>query len=231
LKQSKAIPSWFAKGSPNSIPHYWAVETIEAYLKGLSSAQPTPGGGSAATIVAALGAALIAMVARITLTNAKLTERHDLAAELVAEADALRAHLAAARERDERAYGAVVHARAQPRTTPEEQAARSAALEQALCAAAAEPLGAANLSLRVVELARRALGLQNTNLISDVACAAEFGFSALAACAFNVRINHKFMKEASVVARQEAELRACEDLAAGILPGIRSETNRLLQAS
>jgi formiminotetrahydrofolate cyclodeaminase len=207
------------------------VETIEEYLNALSSAQPTPGGGSAATIVAALGAALVAMVARITLTSAKLAERHALAAELAAEADALRARLAVARESDERAYGAVVRAVALPRATPEEREARSAALERALRAAATEPLAAANLSLRVVELAQRALGLQNTNLISDVGCAAEFGACALAACAFNVRINHKFMKEPSVMTRQEAELHGYEDLAAAILPGIRAETNRLLQAS
>jgi formiminotetrahydrofolate cyclodeaminase len=231
LKQSKAIDGWFAKGSPNSIPHYWAVESMETYLKALSSAQPTPGGGSAATIVAALGAALVAMVSRITLANAKLAEKHDLAAELVAEADALRLHLAAARESDERAFAAVMHAMAQPRATPEEKAARGAALEHALCAAAAEPLAAANLSLRVVELAQRTLSLQNSNLISDVGCAAEFGACALAACAYNVRINHKYMKERSVVARQEAELRACEDLAAAILPRMRAETNRLLAAN
>ncbi|MGD0476464.1 MAG: cyclodeaminase/cyclohydrolase family protein, partial [Candidatus Velthaea sp.] len=44
---------------------------LQAYLNRLASAQPTPGGGSAATIVGALGAALVAMVARITLGNPK----------------------------------------------------------------------------------------------------------------------------------------------------------------
>jgi formiminotetrahydrofolate cyclodeaminase len=225
------LSSRFAKGRPNSIPHYWAVETIDAYLKALSSEAPTPGGGSAATIVAALGAALVAMVARITLGNEKLSEHHELAAELAAQADTLRANLAAAREADETAYRAVVHAMELSRATPEQKEARNTALQRALTNAAAEPLAAAALSLRVLELAQRALGLRNTNLVSDVGCAAEFGAAALAACAFNVRINHKFMKEPQLVARQESELHASEERAAKLLPSVRSETSRLLQAS
>jgi len=221
LKQSKAIEPAFAKGRPNSIPQYWAVETIDDYLAALASEKPTPGGGSAATIVAALGAALVAMVARITLANAKMIERHDLAQQLVARADALRSELHAARQNDERAYAQVVAAMQQPRETSEQKAARSAALQAALREAAAAPLHAAALSLRTLELAERSLALENSNLSSDIGCAAEFATSALEASALNVRINHKFLQDHALVAAQERELCAYEKDAAAARERVR----------
>ena len=59
---------------------------IEGYLDALASADPTPGGGSAATLVGALAAALCAMVARITTTSPKLAPVHEEAAAIAEDA-------------------------------------------------------------------------------------------------------------------------------------------------
>jgi len=186
---------------------------IESYLEALASASPTPGGGSAATIVGALGAALVAMVARITSDNPAYIARAEEARSIAADADALRAALVAARAIDERAYGAVVAAMALPKATPEEKSVRTERLQTALRGAAVAPLQAAELGLGVVRLAERAETLGNRHLASDVACAAIFGRAALAASAQNVRINHAFLKDAGLVAEQEAALAAVESAA------------------
>ncbi len=188
---------------------------LESYLDDLASAAPTPGGGSAATIVAALGASLVAMVARITAKNPAFTAHAAHAESIVREAGALSDALLAARVRDESAYGAVVAAQALPRTTPDEKAARAATLQTALAGAAAAPLDAATLALAVLRLVDAAEALGNAHLASDVASAAIFARAAIAASAANVRINHAFMRDASVVAAQEATLRDVERAAAG----------------
>lgn len=206
------------------------MESIDAYLEALASAAPTPGGGSAATIVAACAAALVGMVARITGESGKHADRRALAERLIQSTDERRAELLAARAQDERAYGAVVAAMALPRASDEQKAERTAALQSALHGAAAAPLQAASLALDVLRLADRALELRNANLISDVGCAGELAFAALAASAYNVRINHTFMKDAAAIGAQEALLQADERAAGELLRHIRSETTRSLGA-
>jgi formiminotetrahydrofolate cyclodeaminase len=193
----------------------------------LASEWPTPGGGSAATMVAAAGASLVAMVARICSANRKYAQFADLAKDLVSQADALREEFLRARERDEAAFDRVVAATAMPKETPAEQQLRRNALEIALAHAAAEPLAAAEHSLAVMRLAARALTFHNRNLVSDIGCAAEFGYAALAACAYNVRINHRFMHDLPAIEAQEHALgryeREGNALLASIRKGVREQ--------
>ena len=197
------------------------VETLAEYLTQLASEWPTPGGGSAATVVGAAGAALVAMVARISSTNPKYAAHKDLAKELVARADDLRVEFLRAKDRDEAAFDRVVSATALPKETPEEKQIRRDALEISLQHAAAEPLFAAELALETLRLAARALEIPNRNLSSDVGCAAEFAAASLAACAYNVRVNHKFMKDTYAIEAQVHVLERYERESAALLAGIR----------
>jgi methenyltetrahydrofolate cyclohydrolase len=204
------------------------VETLSEYLAQLASEWPTPGGGSAATMVAAAGAALVAMVARICSANPKYAVHKALALELVGQADSLREEFLRARERDEAAFDRVVAATAMPKATNSEKSARRAALDLALAHAAAEPLAAAENSLEVLRLADSALDLNNANLVSDIGCAAEFAAAALAACAFNVRINHKFMRDNAAVEAQRDALQRYERDAHTLLTKVRRSVNDAL---
>ena len=197
------------------------MESLSEYLTQLASEWPTPGGGSAATVVGAAGAALVAMVARISSTNPKYAAYKDEAREIVARADELREEFLRARERDEAAYDRVVAATALPKATDDEKRTRREALENALAHAAAEPLLAAELALHVLRLAHRALDIPNKNLVSDIGCAAEFGAASLAACAYNVRINHKFMHDADEIEAQRHMLERYEREGADLLNDVR----------
>jgi formiminotetrahydrofolate cyclodeaminase len=199
------------------------VETLDAYLERLASDAAVPGGGSAAALVASFGAALTAMVARIARRNAKNFSSTEALDAIVERSDALRAELADARLRDEAAFAAVVAAQALPKQTETEKTMRRQAMDDALARAAAEPLRAAALSLNVLELLQKLLEFQIQALRSDVGSAAEFASAALASCAYNVRINHRFMHDSEVVARQEEALCEREVAAQGILSRLRAQ--------
>jgi methenyltetrahydrofolate cyclohydrolase len=150
-----------------------------------------------------MGAALCAMVARITARS----ERHAAVrreAQAIAEAaDALRERFSAARPLDEAAYQRVVDASALPKATDEQKRARTSTLQAALAGAAEAPLAAAGLSAEGVALAERANALGNTHLVSDVECALHFFRASLAGSVANVRINHHFIKDAEIVRAQD----------------------------
>ena len=194
------------------------METIEQYLAALASKDPTPGGGSAATLVGAMAAALIAMVARITAGNPVHAHRADEAASIARDADALREAFLAARVADEAAYGGVVAAMALPKTSASEKAERRDAVQHALAGAAAAPLRAAELALETLRLANRAAALGNAHLQSDVDCAYVFARASLTASALNVRINHAYLKDETLIEAQESALRAIERAATSLRP-------------
>lgn len=190
---------------------------IDAYFDRLASADPTPGGGSAATVVGALGAALCAMVARITAASDRYASVRPEALAVVTAADVLRERFAAARPLDEAAYERVVAASALPKGDDAEKRARTAALQAALVGAAEAPLAAAGLSADGIALADRTYALGNTHLVSDVECALHFFRAALAGSAANVRINHRFIKDAATVQAQEERLSRIIDAASATL--------------
>jgi methenyltetrahydrofolate cyclohydrolase len=179
---------------------------FEGYLDALASADPTPGGGSAATLVGALAAALCAMVARITMSSPKLSPVHEEAAAIAADADDLRRRFVALRPADEAAFQAVIAAQALPKSTDVETAARRERLQAALIGAAEAPLEAARLATDAFALTARTAELHNANLMSDVDCAMHFARAAFDASAANVEVNHRYITDAAIVAQQRDRL-------------------------
>lgn len=184
------------------------VETLKTYLERLASASPTPGGGSAATIVAAMAASLVAMVARITAENPKYASRRESALSIADRADRLRAELLDAGARDEVAFEAVMASRGDER-------------QRALAVAAQEPLDAMRLALEVQRLAEEALALENANLASDAGVACELAGAALRASAYNVRVNHRWMRDGATVSQQGARAKTLEQESASALRRVR----------
>lgn len=187
------------------------MEALNEYLTKLASESPAPGGGSAAMVVGAAGAALVAMAARICAGSQKYAPKHALAQRLTAKADALGQTLLQRKAEDERAFDAVVAARGD-----------AEAMQAALETAAAVPLDGARSALEVLRLAADALDLGNANLVSDLGCAAEFAHSALLAAAYNVRINHKFMNNATLIQSQRSQLSELQKAARPLLLAVRS---------
>ncbi|MDP9697024.1 UNVERIFIED_ORG: formiminotetrahydrofolate cyclodeaminase [Arthrobacter globiformis] len=174
-------------------------ETINDYLGRLASRQPTPGGGAAAALHAAQGAALVAMVARFS-TGAKYEQHAETTSRIIAAADELIGETLGLADADETVFKAVIASYKLPAASDPERAARAAAIDDALGQAAQPPARLIRLSGAVVELAAELLDIANPNVISDIAAAADAARAAATTARVNIDIN--------VVAIKDAQARA-----------------------
>ena len=200
-----------------------------SFLDELAAGTPAPGGGSAAAYAGAAAAALVAMVARLTVGKKKYAAVEAQMYELIEKAEALRASLTAAIQEDAAAFEAVIAAMRLPKGTPEEQADRAAALEQATLGAIAVPLQTAGLATAAMELALQAAGSGNLNAISDAASAAALGRASLTGAGLNVRINCAGLQDQNKAAdfiRQVAALqRRADQLESDLKHALKERAN------
>ena len=120
--------------------------SVAEFIERTGSASPTPGGGSVSALVGALASALVAMVARLTDRKKGYEQAWELAAEGVRDANRITAELQAAALEDVRSFEAYMAALRQPKRTPEERRARSAALAEATRHAVSDIGAAAHLA-------------------------------------------------------------------------------------
>ena len=155
--------------------------TVTELLDRFAAKQPTPGGGGAAAITAAVAAGLLGMAARFS--TAQLID----AASCAAYADRVRTQVAALAEQDAEAYQAVLAAFALPRE-PDPQVRRRQ-IRRALERAARVPTeiaeAACGVAVEAVELVKRG----NRNLRGDAFTAAVLAAAASRSAAELVRIN------------------------------------------
>lgn len=180
--------------------------TIEDWLTDLASELPAPGGGAAAGMSAATGAALVSMVCNLTVGKPKFAEHEEVMREALAEAERLRVEALGLAEDDTEAFSGVMAAYKLPKGTEEERAARTTAIQAGLAEAAAVPLAVAKVAAQVVRVSGRILDGSNPNVLSDVAVAASSAKSALESAALNVDINLASIKDAEVRERLASEL-------------------------
>ena len=163
--------------------------TLEAYLELLSSGAPAPGGGSAAALSGAQGAALTAMVCNLTLGREKYAQYEELIQKALGESCRLTQALTAQIDADTAAYTLVSGAYRLPKETPQEKAARSRSIAAATEEATRVPLETMRLGLQALQTTAGLVGRSNRNAASDLAVAA-LNLSACVEGAFdNVRIN------------------------------------------
>ena len=171
------------------------TQTVEGWLDALASEAPTPGGGSAAAMNAAVAAALISMVCNLTVGRPRYAEHEQTMIAARGRADGLRKDALALADADARAFGAVTAAYRLPKATEEERRARTQAIQSALVGAADVPLRTAALAAAVIGLAAEILPGANVSVISDVAVAASSARAALDAAVLNVEVNTAAMRD------------------------------------
>jgi len=191
------------------------------FLDELASDAPTPGGGSAAAYSGAMAAALVAMVARLTLGRKKFAPVEAQMQQALQRAEALRAELTEAVKRDADAFQAVLAAFKLPKDTPQQAQARQHAVQDAIRLAAQVPLEVAHACLDVMELAAQVVELGNPNALSDGAGAAFLAGAALRVAAANVRINLASLEDHARVKEMLESVRKLEERAAALEDQVR----------
>lgn len=169
--------------------------TVKDFLAELKSASPAPGGGSAAALTGAVGAALAVMVGNLTLGNARYPEAQDEVKALLPQLEEQLARLQRYVDEDTAVFNQVMAAYRRPKATEEEQAVRRQAAQQALKQAASLPMTVAECCREVLELAGRMLAIGNANAASDAAVAGRLAHAAMWAAIYNVRINLGSIKD------------------------------------
>jgi methenyltetrahydrofolate cyclohydrolase len=184
------------------------ASSIATFLDDLASERATPGGGGAAAMCGAIGAALVSMVANLTIGKKNYEAEWDDLAAVNAKAEALRAELTCAIEEDIAAFNAVMGAYGLPRATEEEKAKRAASIQAALKGATQAPLRAVKACFEVIRLAAAAAEKGNLNVISDAGVAVLAANAGLRSAALNVFVNAKAIKDRDFAEKQIAEVNA-----------------------
>ncbi len=165
--------------------------TLNQYLHELAGGDATPGGGSAAALIGALGAALVSMVGNLTVGRKKYAAVDAEMQAMVQAVGKLQEQLLVLCAEDTAAYDTVMAAYKLPKGTADEQAARKLAIDDSLRAACAVPLSVAEATIEVLKLARQAAELGNINAVSDAAVGGYAAHAALHSALLNVEINLK----------------------------------------
>jgi len=182
--------------------------TIAAFLDDLASERPTPGGGGAAAVCGAIGAALVSMVANLTIGKKNYEGVSEELKAVNEKAEALRAELTGAIEEDVAAFNSVMGAYGLPRATEEEKAKRTQAIQAALKDATLAPLRAVKACFEVIRLSAAVADKGNLNVISDAGVAVLAANAGLKSAALNVFINAKAIKDRDFAEKQLAEVNA-----------------------
>lgn len=167
--------------------------TVRDLTDRLASHEPIPGGGSASALAGAMGAALVAMVAELTIGRPESGEHEAAVRELRAAGQRRCAELLELAELDAAAYQAVVDARRLPKDSEADREARTAALRSAMVDATGVPLRTATVAADVLDLALRIAPIGNRNAVSDAGVAAQLAVAALRGALLNVRINLPYL--------------------------------------
>ena len=181
-------------------------QSLRQFLDELASSAPTPGGGSAAALMGAMGAALVAMVCSLTIGRRDYESVEAEMRRALAEAEALRQRLTAMIEADVQAFDALMAAYKLPRTTEEEKVSRGRAIQEALRQATDVPLACAEACADVIDLACRVAPIGNRGVISDAGVASLAAYAALRSAALNVYINAPSIKDADFVSSRRERL-------------------------
>ena len=170
---------------------------IDNFLDDLAGSAATPGGGSAAAIIGAMGAALVAMVCHLTIGKKKYAEVEDGDEGGAPRGRGARHRLTGMIEDDVQAFDAVMGAYGMPKETDADKETRAAAIQDALKLATDVPLRCCHAAREVIDIAAKASEKGNLNAISDAGVGVLAAYAALRSAALNVYTNAKMITDKS----------------------------------
>ena len=168
-------------------------EPLKKYIDELAARQPTPGGGSAAGLAGALGAALLEMVCNFTIGNKKYRDIEEVVSGNLIVIKKIREEFLILVDEDTKVYSSICAAF----KTKDEKI-----IDKAL-------KDGYYISLKMCELAKSGMKVSsslaeksNVNLITDVGCGSELLKASFNSGAFNAEINLKGIKDTLFVEKE-----------------------------
>ena len=182
-------------------------ESVGTFLKILDPTDMSTGGGAASAIAGAMGAALVAMVARLSVGKEGMLEE-SFYQSVSSEAEDLARGLFRGGREDERAFAGIRAAYRLPKNSEDEITERRQAIQAAMIQAARVPLSNGERCGRVLVLCSQLHGCSNPTAASDLECAVHLARAGVLGCVANVLINVPSIQDettsAELVARAHA---------------------------
>jgi formiminotetrahydrofolate cyclodeaminase len=185
---------------------------VASFLKVLDPNDNSTGGGTASAVAGAMAAALVAMVARLSIGR-EGSQAASFYKTLISEAERLATELFTGSRKDSEAFAHVMASFKMPKETEEQQPVRRRAIDEAMLKATRTPLINAENCRNVLVLKQKLERNMNPNTASDLECAGHLAKAGLLGCLANVKINLPGLKnksQAAKIAKRAEELSALE---------------------
>lgn len=179
----------------------FAANTTDEFSKALASSAPVPGGGGAAALTGALGAALASMVGNLTTGKKKYAQYEQDILDILEQAQELRRRLLSLMDEDAACFEPLSRAYSLPKDDPN----YTETMESALRLACTAPMDIMRTAARVIELHEQLEQKGSAIMQSDVGAGVLCAKTALMAASLNVYINLRSMKDTDYSRALKAE--------------------------
>ncbi len=179
---------------------------VRLFIEELSSSAPVPGGGGAAALAGAIGAALCSMVGNLTLGKKKYEAVQEDVKVLLDKIKPLQEALLSLMEEDAEAFGQLSLVYKMPKETDEQKRLRDEAMEKALKVATHTPLEICRKAFETIKLHGQMVDRGNLLAISDVGVGVLMAQAALESGMLNVKINTGMIKDRQFAQEVEREV-------------------------
>lgn len=183
---------------------------ITEFMDALASNAPVPGGGSVAAVSGGISAALIEMVANLTIGKKNYETVEEEMKEIAAKASPFKEVFAVAIDKDADAFDGYMKAMKLPKETDEDKKIRSAEMQKCIKESANVPLQTARDAFSLLGMIEAIVVRGNSNAVTDGAVSAMMARAAILGAIYNVRINLGSIKDEAYVAEVTAEINKME---------------------
>lgn len=166
-----------------------------AFADETASESPAPGGGSIAAYMGALGAALATMVANLSSHKAGWDDRWHEFSEWAVKGQRIKDDLLSLVDEDTSAFNKVMDAFGLPKTTDDEKAARTAAIQEATKYATEVPFRTMERTFDAFEIIKAMVENGNPNSVSDAGVGTLCARAAIMSAFLNVKTNAAGLKD------------------------------------
>lgn len=173
--------------------------SVLKFIQDLGSSAPAPGGGSVAAMNGATAAALLEMVANLTLGNAKYEAVHEEMRGIQETMCAVKEEFVHYINKDSAAFMELMDSFKLPKETEEEKIHRKEEIQRTTKQAALVPFEIGKLAYSLLSVAETVILRGNTNAITDGMIAVINARAAIKSAFLNVKINLGSIQDAEFV--------------------------------
>jgi formiminotetrahydrofolate cyclodeaminase len=194
----------------------------------LASKKPVPGGGGAAALVGALGAALNTMVANFSVGKKKFIDYKEKHEDIMQRGEILREKLIDLIDKDAENFEPLSRAYSMPSTTEDEKIEKEETLQKCLKIACSAPLEILECTYEAILLHNEIVDISSKTIISDVGVGVQCLRAALYSAYLNVEINIKSMNDEEYVLKTREKCKKMVENGAVIADEVFNKVVRIM---